>query len=113
MHIPFDAEVFIPWDEVDPALCIVCTEVDTTLAVKSGCWELLVILVVSSVVEMYFGVGSVVNCGGLLLGDVGSCSGFVVVRGDWTSLTVVVAVAIATKKKILYSEFEINDKTSV
>ena len=80
---------------------------------KSGCWELPVILVVSSVVEMYFGVGSVVNCGGLLLGDVGSCSGFVVVRGDWTSLTVVVAVAIATKKKILYSEFEINDKTSV
>ena len=70
-------------------------------------------MAVSVVVELYFGVGSVVYCGGLLLSDVGSCSGFVVVRGDWTSLTVVVAVAIATKKKILYSECKINDKTSV
>ena len=34
-----------------------------------------------------------------------------VVRGDWTSLTVVVVVAIATKKKLLYSEHGIKDKT--
>ena len=73
---------------------------------KYGRWELLLILVVSSVVEMYFGVGPVVNCGGLLLGDVGSCSGFVVVRGDWTSLTVVVVVAIATKRdRTLYIQW--------
>ena len=70
-------------------------------------------MAVSVVVELYFNVGSVVNCGGLLLGDVGSCSGFAVVRGDWTSLTVVVAVAFAKKKKILYSECEINDKTNI
>ena len=67
---------------------------------KSGCWELPVILVVSSVVEMYFGVGSVVDCWGLLLGDVDSCCSFVVVRGNWTSLTVVVVVVITSKKRL-------------